>query len=127
MIFLEEFGKSIKYKMSHELDISEEEILQMVLEESRVIAEREVERERENVRRQLIAEQDEEYRRSLEMDRAKVRKIDEVVVLDDDEEEGYDFDYVEKETPEAVVDEVDEPQEGDIKSLREARLRFFQK
>ena len=113
--------------MSNDLDITEEEILRMVLEESRVLAEQEVERERENVRRQLIAEQDEEYRRSLEMDRAKVRKIDEVVVLDDDEEEGYDFDYVEKETPEAVVDEVDEPQEGDIKSLREARLRFFQK
>lgn len=111
--------------MTEELDMTEEEILRMVLEESRVLAEREVERERENVRRQLIAEQDEEYRRSLEMDRVKAAKIDEIVVLDDEEgDETYDFDYVEKETPEAVVDE---PKEGDIKSLREARLRFFQK
>jgi hypothetical protein len=110
------------------LQMTDEEIIQMVLENSRLMAERQAARDREiagrNARQQLIAEQDEEYRKSLEMDRAKAAKIDEVVVLEDDEDETYDFDYVDKETPEAVVDD---PQEGDLKSLREARLRFFQK
>jgi hypothetical protein len=113
--------------MNNDVAMTEEEIIQMVLEKSRLMAERQAERDREiagrNARLQLIAEQDEEYRKSLEMDRAKAAKIDEVVVLDDEEDETYDFDYVEKETPEAAVD----PQEGDLKSLREARLRFFQK
>jgi len=106
------------------LQMTDEEILQMVLEKSRLMAERDREIAGRNARQQLIAEQDEEYRKSLEMDRAKAAKIDEVVVLDDEEGETYDFDYVDKETPEAVVDD---PQEGDLKSLREARLRFFQK
>lgn len=105
------------------LQMTDEEIIQMVLEKSRLMAERDREIAGRNARLQLIAEQDEEYRKSLEMDRAKAAKIDEVVVLDDEEDETYDFDYVDKETPEAAVD----PQEGDLKSLREARLRFFQK
>lgn len=103
--------------MSHDLDMTEEEILRIVLEESRVFAEQ----ERENTRRQLIAEQDEEYRRSLEIDRMKA----EVGVLHI-KEEGYDFNYVEKQENQESTS-VDEPREGDLKSLREARLRFFQK
>ena len=109
--------------MNNDVAMTDEEILQMVLEKSRLMAERDREIAGRNARQQLIAEQDEEYRKSLEMDRAKAAKVDEIVALDDDEDETYDFDYVDKETPEAVVD----PQEGDLKSLREARLRFFQK
>lgn len=86
-------------------DHLDEEILRMVMKES----EREFERE---CRKQLIARQDEEYRRSLETDKVKMQTI----IIDD-----------EPPVVQEVVQETKDPKEGDSRALREARLRYFKK
>jgi hypothetical protein len=73
--------------------LTEEEIIRLAIEESR-----EFERVRLQMRRRIIEEQDEEYRKSLEKDMKK-------------ENENIP----------------DEPKEGDIQALRKARLKFFKK
>lgn len=99
-------------------------ILEFVLKESAELERQRIEMLQEE-RRRVIAQQDEEYETSLELDRQRVQErvnaepIGEVVGEVTEEPIG--------EVTEEPVGEVteDEPKEGDIKALREARLKYF--
>jgi len=77
---------------------TEDAILEFVLQESAELERHRTEMIQEE-RRRIIAQQDEEYKASLELDQKKVG--------------------------EEVGEAADEPKEGDIKALREARLKYF--